>query len=211
MNTHDKIELPPLPKGDIAADTCPVMWVHSNEQLQEYARSAIKADRQQRGEPYNYKRIGWELERTAMGDGFYGNALRAAKDILGVSGEDRDVLDRYATGTQRDTDHIALQNIARNIYMTPQPAEPEKQETMTASELADRVARGEKWKVAEPVKVPSDLPHALRDLVAIWRKQQGEYPAEGKQAAAAVRLCANELELLLARYGQSAPKFGEKE
>lgn len=59
-------------------------------------------------------------------------------------------------------------------------------------------------KVAEPVKVPSDLPHALRDLVAIWREQQGEYPAEGKQAAAAVRLCANELELLLTRYDQQA-------
>ena len=55
----------------------------------------------------------------------------------------------------------------------------------------------------EPVKVSSDLSHALRDLVAIWRKQQGEYPAEGKQAAAAVRLCANELELLLLRYGQT--------
>lgn len=46
MNTHD-IKLPPLPKGDIAADTCPVMWVHSNEQLQAYARTAIEADRKQ--------------------------------------------------------------------------------------------------------------------------------------------------------------------
>lgn len=63
VNTLDMIELPPLPKGDIAADTCPVMWVHSNEQLQAYAREAIEIDRQRRGEPVyqvNMKGNGWE-------------------------------------------------------------------------------------------------------------------------------------------------------
>lgn len=45
---HD-IELPPIPKGDIAADTCPVMWVHSAEQTQAYARAAVEADRKRRG------------------------------------------------------------------------------------------------------------------------------------------------------------------
>lgn len=49
-SVHD-IELPPLPKGDIAADTCPVMWVHSAEQTQAYARAAVEADRKRRGEP----------------------------------------------------------------------------------------------------------------------------------------------------------------
>lgn len=44
------IKLPPLPKGDIAADTCPLMWVHTDQQTENYAREAIKADRQQRGE-----------------------------------------------------------------------------------------------------------------------------------------------------------------
>src|SRR5690606_24424488 len=34
------------------------------------------------------------------------------------------------------------------LAAVPQPAEPVKQETMTARELADRVARGEKWKIA---------------------------------------------------------------
>lgn len=48
----DDIKLPPLPKGDIDADTCPVMWVHTDQQLQDYAYSAI--------EPYQ-KRIA-ELE-----------------------------------------------------------------------------------------------------------------------------------------------------
>ena len=68
--------------------------------------------------PYNLKKIGWELERTAMGDGFYGNALRVAKDLDGVTDEDRAVLDRYATGAQGGTDHIALQRIALKVYFT---------------------------------------------------------------------------------------------
>lgn len=47
---------------------------------------------------YNRHRIAWELERTAMGDGHYGNALRVAKDIPGVTDIERSLLDRYATG-----------------------------------------------------------------------------------------------------------------
>lgn len=39
----DDIKLPPLPKGDIGADTCPVMWVHTDQQMENYAREAIKA------------------------------------------------------------------------------------------------------------------------------------------------------------------------
>src|SRR5690606_20153205 len=73
-------------------------------------------------EQYNHKRIGWELERTAMGDGYYGNALRVAKDIPGLTDQDRAVLDRYATGAQHDTDHIALQDIAMRVYATSRTA-----------------------------------------------------------------------------------------
>lgn len=46
------IQLPPLPDGDIYADTCPPIKVHTDQQLQGYARLAI--------EPYK-KRIA-ELE-----------------------------------------------------------------------------------------------------------------------------------------------------
>ena len=52
----DDIKLPPLPKGDIDADTCPVMWVHTDQQMKNYAREAIKADRKRRSEPE-----GWQL------------------------------------------------------------------------------------------------------------------------------------------------------
>ena len=69
---------------------------------------------------YNHKRIGWELERTALGDGYYGNALRVAKDIPGLTDQDRAVLDRYATGAQQGTDHIALQDIAMRVYAAPE-------------------------------------------------------------------------------------------
>lgn len=66
---------------------------------------------------YNEAKIAWELERTAMGDGFYGNALRVAKDLPGIAAKDRALLDRYATGNQRGTDHVALQDLAMKIDM----------------------------------------------------------------------------------------------
>lgn len=61
---------------------------------------------------YGLAQIAWELERTALGEAFYGNALRVAKDIQGLSDQERSLLDRYATGAQRGTDHVALQQLA---------------------------------------------------------------------------------------------------
>lgn len=65
--------------------------------------------------PYNEKRIAWELDRTALGEAFFGNALRVAKDIPHLTAEDREVLDRFATGAQTGTDHVKLQDIALSI------------------------------------------------------------------------------------------------
>lgn len=53
------IDLPPLPEGDIYADTCPAIRVHTDQQLQDYAYLAI--------EPYQ-KRI-TELEELLETDG----------------------------------------------------------------------------------------------------------------------------------------------
>jgi len=69
--------------------------------------------------PYNAQRIGWELERTAMGDGHHGNALRVAMDVPGITAEDKAVLQRYATGRDCGTDHVALQEIAMKVYGAP--------------------------------------------------------------------------------------------
>jgi len=65
--------------------------------------------------PYNLHRIAWELERTAKGDGYYGNALRVAKDLPGATADDRALLDRYATGRNQGTDHVTLQDLALKI------------------------------------------------------------------------------------------------
>ena len=65
---------------------------------------------------YNAKRISWELERTALGDGYYGNALRVAKDMPGIDDKDRAVLDRWATGRQQAMDHVLLQGVAIKVY-----------------------------------------------------------------------------------------------
>jgi hypothetical protein len=61
---------------------------------------------------YGLARIAWELERTAKGDGYYGNALRVAKDIPGIDAQARSLLDRYASGSQGHTDHVQLQELA---------------------------------------------------------------------------------------------------
>lgn len=78
--------------------------------ITEYYADTRRGDRR-----YSPARIAWELERTAMGDGHYGNALRVAKDLPGVTAEDRSMLDRYATGKQGGTDHVALQELAMRI------------------------------------------------------------------------------------------------
>lgn len=76
----------------------------------EYYAESRRGDRR-----YSPARIAWELERTAMGDAHYGNALRVAKELPEVTPEDRSLLDRYATGKQGGTDHVALQELAMRI------------------------------------------------------------------------------------------------
>ena len=84
--------------------------------------------------PYNLSRIAWELERTAQGEGFYGNALRVAKDIPGMRLEDRSMLDRYATGTQTGTDHIHLQWLVQALYNTDERGPLTREEILELAE-----------------------------------------------------------------------------
>lgn len=69
---------------------------------------------------YGAKRIAWELDATAQGQAYYGNALRVAKELPGVTAEDRSLLDRYATGANTGTDHVALQDLANRIRQSEQ-------------------------------------------------------------------------------------------
>lgn len=73
------------------------------------------------GSTYNYERIGWELEKTALGEAYYGNALSVVRDIPDLSEKELAVLDRYLTGTQLDTDHVTLQDIALKVYKISKP------------------------------------------------------------------------------------------
>lgn len=66
---------------------------------------------------YNLKQIAWELERTAMGDSYYGNALLVAKDLPGISPEDRALLGRWADGRQKGVpDRTALCELAMRLH-----------------------------------------------------------------------------------------------
>lgn len=64
---------------------------------------------------YDHKRIAAELTATALGQAHFGNALRVAKDIPGITPEDRSVLDRFATGTNSASDGHHLQDISNKI------------------------------------------------------------------------------------------------
>jgi len=78
---------------------------------------------QQPASPYTAKRIAWELDRTAQGDAYYGNAIHVAMDIPGLSDADQMVLHRYAFGKAQGTDHVALQDIALRVFSAELSAE----------------------------------------------------------------------------------------
>lgn len=63
---------------------------------------------------YSPAKIADELDDTALGRTYYGNALRVAKDFP-LTDEDRSCLDRWTTGQNNSTDHISLQDIAIKI------------------------------------------------------------------------------------------------
>lgn len=64
-------------------------------------------------------RIAWKLERTAMGDGYYGEALCAAKELPETTPSVRALLDRWITGKQYGlSDRIDLFTFALQIYMS---------------------------------------------------------------------------------------------
>lgn len=56
-----------------------------------------------------------QLQQTAMGEAYFGNALQVAKEIPGLTQDELELIDRFATGQQKDTDHIALQQLANKL------------------------------------------------------------------------------------------------
>ena len=67
---------------------------------------------------YDAKKIAYELDKTAMGQGYFGNSLRVAKDFPFLSSWDRWVLDAWLTGKQNqvlEIPHCDLEDITIKI------------------------------------------------------------------------------------------------
>lgn len=91
---------------------------------------------------YSLRAIANELQLTAQGSGFYGNALRVAKDLSFLTAEDRSILDRYASGNQLAVDHLALQGIANKV-LDESSREMSDKLTQAAKRLADSLIQAE--------------------------------------------------------------------
>lgn len=63
----------------------------------------------------NPHQIARQLDRTALGHAYDGEALRAAKNFKCLDASEQAVLDRYIAGSQRSMDHVALQDVAIQI------------------------------------------------------------------------------------------------
>ena len=63
--------------------------------------------------------IARELDQTASGYAYHGNALYVARDMPNLSDDDRECLDRWLTGTQTAADGWQLQDIAIKLREFP--------------------------------------------------------------------------------------------
>lgn len=64
---------------------------------------------------YDRKQIAKELQATAQGDAYYGNALYVARDLPETTANDKQCLTRWMHGTQTSDDRFRLQDIVINI------------------------------------------------------------------------------------------------
>lgn len=67
------------------------------------------------GGVYNLRAIAKGLTNTALGNVFHGQALRAARDVPEVVLQEMFLIDRYLTGNEQGTDHVALQSLANKL------------------------------------------------------------------------------------------------
>lgn len=65
---------------------------------------------------YSNKQIGFELVKTALGNGFYKEALMASKKSPGLTWEELSLLNRFIHGVQSEKDTIALQYFAAKVF-----------------------------------------------------------------------------------------------
>lgn len=61
---------------------------------------------------YNHIQISKELDATALGDSYHGNALYVARDMPWATHNDKLMLTRWLNGSQTSSDFHALQDFA---------------------------------------------------------------------------------------------------
>lgn len=164
---------------------------------------------------YNRKRIAWELERTAMGDGCYGNALRVAKDFPEATPSVRSLLDRWATGKQNGlSDQTDLCAFALQIYAADKESpiapvgvedlsccggndETPKSHCMDCSRYPGQLAQQPPAE-AQPLAWLSDWKHAANggvtrdaDIAAAWETRGEVTPLYAAPPSAAVEVASD--------------------
>lgn len=69
---------------------------------------------------YNLKQIAFEIESTALGYTYFGNALYVAKGLPGLTQEDRSLLDAWLQGRRTDS-WRSLQELSNKIAAMEEP------------------------------------------------------------------------------------------
>lgn len=100
-------------------------------------------------------------------------------------------------------------NWVEPLYRHPAPSDAEKRETVTTRELAKRIERGEKWKLADESapcqsRDAKRLAEALRNLVSEWVAIADDGDATLEDSTIGYRACANRLSAMLAAYHAQA-------
>lgn len=73
---------------------------------------------------YTLRQICDELQATAEGKAYYGNALYVARDIPGVTDDERNMLSRWLDGSQVGRDRMRLQDMVVRLLADEQPVSP---------------------------------------------------------------------------------------
>lgn len=229
MNTHDKIELPPLPepslKSFIVCANGQEMRIQSfdKDDMQAYARAAIEADRQRRGEP---------VTNTHIDDDAVDHFAAAMKEKLsharakGRSGWHECapanlsamLRDHVEKGDPRDVANFCmfLWSLGHPISAAPQPAEPVPEGFVPvaaydrlqalADSQAGRLLALDVAQEAEPVKVPSDAEDDIVDLLAEYADHNVEH---GRMSFDKWTL-REAISALIARYGAQPATSDER-
>jgi FtsZ-binding cell division protein ZapB len=174
MSDHDKIELPPLPPLRIVPSVEPVDYPEIAQALMDYARAAIEADRQRRGEP-----VGWPLASPEDADKGWTLDYRFIEQVERAARQRTD----YTTSMEA-TEQVLI--TAAEVLGAPQPAETVQSESIV-TDIIERLRIESRREPHEPIwRDAIDEIEALRAEVAEWKRvavAQAELQGEAEERA----------------------------